>query len=240
MSSVIYAIVFSGGIVDGFQKISVKAHLAQLLKADADKMAMLFSGKQIVLKRTPDKQQALKYGTALKKVGADVKIKALKVEQATPASTPEAAAPEAATTGGLTLAPNTGNLVEPRPAPPAPEIDTSGIELAADDGSPLVAPTPLEEIEFDLSEYSLGEQDGSPLTEPAAPAPKLDAPDFGLDEPGAVLQTQKEEAEPVSPDISSLTLAEPGADLLTPTDKPPAPAPQVPDTSNIHLVPNLD
>jgi hypothetical protein len=251
MSDVVYAIVFSGGLVEGFQPISVKAHMAKLLKADADKMATLFSGKQIVLKRTPDKQQAIKYGQALKKIGADVKIKAIKGAAAPARKAPAAAAPApkaaaepapaAPDTSNLSLAPNEGNIVEPKPDAPPPEIDLSGISVAEDDGSPLVPPKPVEEVEIDLSEYSVSENDGAPLVEPSdEEPPKVDAPDFGLDEPGAVLETLKEEVEELHPDTSGMSLAMTGSDLLEPEEKDQAPPPEAPDTSKIHLVPNFD
>ena len=99
MSSVTYAIVFSGQIVDGFQPISVKAHMAKLLKLDAEKMAILFSGKQVVIKRTPDKEQAVKYGTALKKIGADIKVKVIKSDAPAPKATESAAKSKAAPAG---------------------------------------------------------------------------------------------------------------------------------------------
>ncbi|MDZ7683705.1 MAG: hypothetical protein U5O39_00330 [Gammaproteobacteria bacterium] len=38
----------------------------------------------------------------------------------------------------------------------------------------------------------------------------MEAPDFGLDEPGAVLETLPDEREEVHPDISSLSLAATG------------------------------
>jgi len=79
------------------------------------------------------------------------------------------------------------------------------------------------------------------LVEPSSePVPRVEAPDFGLDEPGAVLDTIKEDKELVNPDISGLTLAEPGSDLLTPDDRPQEPPPQSPDTSNIQLEPSGD
>lgn len=246
MSGVIYAIVFSGGIVDGFQPISVKAHLAKMLKADPEKMKVLFSGKQVVLKRTPDKEQAIKYGTALKKVGADVKIKAVKAPdkpteqpKAVPAAT--AAAPVAVDTSSLSLAPNEGNIVEPSAPPPTPNLDLSEYALADNDDSPLAPPKPVQAVEIDLSEYSVRDNDGSPLVEAKADdAPKVDAPDFGLDEPGAVLETLKEEVELLNPDTSGMSLAAAGTDLIDEFEKPEAPPPKTPDTSSIHLVPNFD
>jgi hypothetical protein len=235
MSGVVYAIVFSGGVVDGFQVFSVKAHLSKMLKADADKMAALFSGKPVVLKRTADKQEAIKYGTALKKIGADVRIKAVK--QQAEAAKP-AARPDAATAGGLSLAKMEGNIVEPKPPAPAPQIDLSGFQLAENDGSPIIEPSQVIELDIDLSAYTVSENDGSPLVEPAnAPVPEVEAPDFGLDEPGAVLETLKEHKEEVHPDISNLTLAEPGSNLVDASDKPVVQPPRVPDTSSIQLAP---
>ena len=61
MSGETYAIVFKGEIVEGFVPETVKAQLAKLLKADVKKAAALFSGKQIVLKKTTDRAEAAKY-----------------------------------------------------------------------------------------------------------------------------------------------------------------------------------
>ena len=91
MSGETYAIVFNGGIVEGFAADTVKAQLAKLLKTDAKKTAALFSGKQIILKKTTDRAEAAKYGKALKKVGADVKIRIIK-----PGATAAPAKPAAA------------------------------------------------------------------------------------------------------------------------------------------------
>ena len=269
---VTYAIVFAGGIVEGFQSFQVKAHLGKMLKADADKMATLFSGKPIVLKRTASKQEAAKYGTALKKVGADIKVRVVKgapparaaiaaiaaapgrapapnkaaalskaaapakpAAAAKPAATPVASAPD---TSAISLAPNEGNLVDPSPDVAAPALDLSGIELAENDGTPLVPPSEMPEVSLDLSEYGVAEKDGSPLVAPSAPVPKLDAPDFGLDEPGAVLETIQEEKVLLNPDTSSLSLADTGADLLTDDDKGPEAIRVAPDVSQINLTPN--
>ena len=40
-----YVVVFNGEVLEGFQPVSVKAHMAKMLKADATKMTALFSGK---------------------------------------------------------------------------------------------------------------------------------------------------------------------------------------------------
>lgn len=245
MAETTYAIVFSGEIVDGFQAISVKAHLAKMLKASPEKMKVLFSGKPIVLKRTADKAEAAKYGGALKKVGADVKVKIIKGDAAA-AQPSSPAAPEPSTnaaasastpvTTNLSLAPNEGNLVEPSAPPPTPDLDLSGISLAENDGAPLVEPSAEVEVDIDVSAISVAENDGTPLVEPSAPVEKVEAPDFGLDAPGAVLETLKDEVEELNPDTSGMSLAFPGSDLLEPEERDQGPPPKAPDTSKLSVV----
>lgn len=246
MTSVTYAIVFKGEILEGFQAFTVKAHLSQLLKVDAEKMAKLFSGNPVVLKRTVDKKEAAKYGNALRKIGADVKVKVVKpkAEQAVSsaaASNTTASAAEA-DASSLSILPK-GNLVEPREPPPPPQLDLSSYSVAENDGAPLVEPRQaVPEIELDLSQYSVAENDGSPLVEPTDDEPiSVEVPDFGLDEPGAELETLHEAREEVNPDTSGLSIAEAGTDLLTDEERRRGKeAPEPPDTSNIHLEANFD
>lgn len=266
--SVTYAIVFSGDIVEGFQIISVKAHMAKMLKASPEKMAALFSGKPVVIKRTADKQEAAKYGTALKKVGADIKVKIIRSNataakvastpisgaSSTPAPSTATLAPtgnakpsplavSSASTNGVvsaefTLAENSGDLFEPTEKESPVQVNISDMNLAENDGSPIVEPTTHEKLELDLSAISIAENDGKPIAEPRVMAEKVVAPDFGLDEPGVVFETLKEEVEPVNPDVSSISLAFPGSDLLNPDEIDKGPSPVVPDVSNIKLVAN--
>jgi hypothetical protein len=264
MADVTYAIVFSGEIVEGFQAISVKAHLAKMLKASPKKIETLFSGKTIVMKRTADKAEAAKYGSALKKVGADVRVKIIKSDASTPAprpaatpitpsptTPPQATPPQATTasvaaptpvaipinTSSLSLAPNEGNIVESALPVPAPKLDLSNMSILENDGTPLVAPKQAVKVDIDLSSFSVAENDGAPLIEPQADiTPKVEVPDFGLDEPGAVLETLKIEVEQVHPDTSGMSLAFPGSDLLNPEQRDQGPPPVAPDTSKLSVV----
>lgn len=239
MSSVVYAIVFKGEILEGFESFSVKAHLARMLKADQEKMATLFSGKQIVLKKTQDKQQALKYGSALKKTGADVKIRVIKSTQEAPAG-PQATSAGSADGDAISLQPNEGNIFDAEPEQAPLELDLSGISAAEVGEGLLVQPKEAVPLELDLSGISLAEVGDEMLAEPTQEVDKVEAPDFGLDEPGAVLETLKEEVEPVNPDIRDLSMAEAGADILSSEDRNQTPAPEPPDTSSIQLVPDSD
>lgn len=287
MSGETYAIVFKGEIVEGFAAETVKAQLAKLLKADAEKAAALFSGKQIVLKKTTDRAEAAKYGKALKKVGADVKIRIIKADAAAapatakpklpaapvfqkaeapafqkaddapafqpadpePAPKPAVAAaektapqPEAPVVNisGITLAPNEGDLFDPVPEVATTEIDLSNFSVAENDDNPLVEPSEKVVVELDLSGFSVKDNDGTALVEPQdVDIPEVAVPDFGLDEPGAVLETLKEEKELLNPNTMGMTLAMAGAELLE-DEPPPPPPPVAPDTSKFNLVANFD
>ena len=236
MSGETYAIVFNGGIVEGFTADTVKAQLAKLLKTDAKKTAALFSGKQIILKKTTDRAEAAKYGKALKKVGADVKVRIIKAS----AAPTGADVKPAIDTAGMSLAPNEGDLFDPVPSAVTPEIDLSSFSVAENDDTPLVEPSEEVVVDLDLSEFSVKDNDGTALVEREDEAiPIIAVPDFGLDEPGAVLETLQEEKELLNPNTVGMTLAMAGAGLLE-DEPPPPPPPGAPDTSKINLVPNFD
>jgi hypothetical protein len=257
MSEVTYAVVFSGGILEGFALISVKAHMAKMLKVDATKMASLFSGKPVVIKRTEDKAEALRIGGALKKAGADISVKVIKAPVATPAAStststtasttapdtpqqaPVAGTPKARPNPSFELAPNVGNLFEAPPAPAPVNVDISALALADNDNSPLQVPKVVPKLEVDLSALHVSENDGSPLAAPAPLVEKVQAPDFTLDAPGAVLETIKDDRVPVNPDVSGISLAFPGGDLLNPEERDNTPTPARPDVSKITLKPSF-
>ena len=286
--SVTYAIVFKGQVIDGFQIISVKDRLAKMLKADAKKISTLFSGKVIVIKRTTNKQEAIKYGSALRKVGADVQIKVLRneavtakpehqsntrkktdiaaIENTAPASRqtqtinvsePDSAihssdlvSAQAATNRSIvtlsisarapdfTLAENKGDLFEPAAEETPIVVNVDNIDLADNDGSPMTQPEVKPRLDLDLSAISVAENDGSPIVEPMKMAEKIEAPDFDLDAPGAVLGTIQEDVTHMAPDVSNISLAFAGSNLLSPDEIDEGPAPVVPDVSNIKLVAN--
>ena len=80
-------------------------------------------------------------------------------------------------------------------------------------------------VELDLSEFSIKDNDGTALVEHEDEAiPPIEVPDFGLDEPGAVLETLQEEKELLNPSTIGMTLAMAGAELLEHEPPPPLPA----------------
>ena len=139
MSIPTFVVVFSGNVLDGFDLIQVKERMARLIRADEDKMATLFSGKTIVIKRSTDKNDAYKVMTALKAVGADARIRLIKEETAEAESTGSTDdAQSDASDSPLSLTANVGYLVDPVDPVPAPDLDLSSLTVASiDDTSPL-------------------------------------------------------------------------------------------------------
>ena len=249
MDAITYAVIFSGGIVEGFALVSVKAHIAKMLKVDATKMASLFSGKQVVIKRTSDKQEALRYGHALRKIGADVSIKVLKTVTApaepvasdpAPASKPQQQASPTNLFADFSLAPNEGNLFDPAPAREPVQVDISKIALAEHDHSPLAPPRKQTPVTVDIRGLSVLENDGSPLIPATAAVEKLPAPNFVIDELGTILDTSQDDRPQISPDTSGLSLAFPGSDLLDPAERKADLVKLKPDISRLKLEAQFD
>jgi len=82
MSEELYEVAFSGAILEGADIEQVKAKIGAMFKADAAKLAHLFSGKRVVIKKNIDQATANKYKAALTNAGADCEIKSLSVEVA--------------------------------------------------------------------------------------------------------------------------------------------------------------
>ena len=238
MADVTYAIVFSGDIVDGFQVISVKAHLAKMLKASPEKMQVLFSGKPVVLKRTADKAEAAKYGGALKKVGADVKVKIIKSDANAANKAPAASkAPAANNTPAVDQKP-AGNEAPiayeaPESRKEASAPDTSHLSLAPNEGNIVEPSAPPPPPQLDLSGISIKENDGSPLVEskPQAKA-DIDLSGFSLSENDGSPLVEPSRAAAPKVDAPDFGLDEPGAVLETLKE----PVEEVhPDTSSMSL-----
>ena len=237
MSGEIYAIVFKGAIVEGFTADAVKSQLAKLLKTDIEKTAALFSGKQIVLKKTTDRAEATRYGKALRKVGADVGIRVVKAasrntghvpafhtadQPPTQQLTAEALSsevsvselPESERTASKSAA--SKSAAAERAVSEVLVVDTSGITLALNEGD-LFDPVPkVASPEIDLSRLSVAENDGTPLVEPADPIViTMDLSEFSIkDNDGTALVEHPDQhiSKVVVPDFS---LDAPGALLET-------------------------
>ncbi len=77
-----YKIIFSGQIADNQQLQTVKNKLAALFHLEDKRIEKLFSGSPIVLKKTSDKQTALRMKAKIEKAGGLCKVE--KVKQRSP------------------------------------------------------------------------------------------------------------------------------------------------------------
>lgn len=180
-----YEIAFAGQLVPGAQLDLVKANLAKLFQADAQRIALLFSGRRIVIKNNLDAAGAEKYRSTLERAGALVEVAAMpeeieEIELAPPppvvASAPVATAPSlspAVAQGGQ------GRLkVAPRDEYMAAFADVDapdfGIAPLGNDLQDRKAePRPPQ---LDLSSFSLapvGSDMGQAKAAPAAPPPDI-------------------------------------------------------------------
>src|SRR5690606_34250929 len=75
-----YEIAFSGQLAPGATLEQVEANLARLFQADAQRIAMLFSGRRVVIKQGLDYAAVEKYREAMARAGAIAEVRALPVE----------------------------------------------------------------------------------------------------------------------------------------------------------------
>jgi len=237
MSIPTFVVVFSGNVLDGFDLIQVKEAMAGLIRADEEKMATLFSGKTIVMKRSTNKDEAYKVMSALKAVGADARIRLIqeKPEDIEPTTDSPNDQTEASDSQ-LSLSANVGFLVAPSDQVPAPALDLSGLAIAAIGDDLATQSSNLDPVNIDTSALSVKENDGSPLIEPSAKPPPLASPDFILDEPGALLDSATRDSAAVSPDTSSLSMREMQGNLVEDNENPKPQTRVTPNTSHLRTV----
>ena len=96
MSEQLFEIAFSGQIAAGAELETVKLHIAKIFKADEARLAQLFSGRRVIIKRSVDAATAARYRGAFEKVGAICEVVELG-QQEKPAEKAAVAAPASAT-----------------------------------------------------------------------------------------------------------------------------------------------
>lgn len=152
-----YEITFSGELAPGAKLEHVEANLARLFQADAQRIALLFSGRRIVIKQDLDHAGVEKYRQAMARAGAIAEVRPMPVEveeielvlpreDAAPA---EASASPTATRKLLNVAPRDEYMaafvdVE------APDFGVAPAGADLQDARPPVQPPPV-----DLSQFSL-------------------------------------------------------------------------------------
>ena len=175
----LYEIAFAGQVVPGAPLEQVKENLARLFQADAQRIALLFSGRRIVIKSGLDAAGAEKYRSTMARAGALAIVQALEVEEVemAPAPAPVAVAASAAPVAPASVpAAGAAARVIPRDEYMAAFSDVQapdfGIAPVGADLQDARADVPAPQV--DLSQFSLapvGSDMGQAKAAPAAPAP---------------------------------------------------------------------
>jgi len=195
MAEATFDVVFSGKLQPGCKTAEVRENLARLFKIDPARLAALFTGDAVPIKRGVDAATALQYQQVLAKAGALVELVESSASAAQPVLAPTAAVtappspvqdshpgpraapvtvPPAIAARGVPAAPDYGIaepgvvLVEPVVVPPA-TIDTRHLSVAPA-GALLVEPATVVTPAFDLDGLDL-DPPGTPLSEAATVAP---------------------------------------------------------------------
>jgi len=89
----LYEIAFSGECLPGTSLETVKANVAQLFRADAERVQLLFSGRRLILKSQLDAAGAERFRQALERAGAVAEVCAIEPMETVDLAPPPAAAP---------------------------------------------------------------------------------------------------------------------------------------------------
>jgi hypothetical protein len=196
MSDQLFEVAFSGKIGADASLDEVKARVAKMFNADEAKLAQLFSGKRIVIKKNIDQATAAKYKIALNRAGAECEIRPMGGEPAAAegASKKPSAAAETAQKPAAGTAPaveiETHYDGETPPPPHTDPLGISGDEIA--DLEATVAPVGSE-LQDDYQEPE---------------APEIDVSGLDVAPAGTELDTAPKKAPPPPPDTTGITMAD--------------------------------
>lgn len=225
-----YRVVFEGQIAEGFSIGMVKKNLAKLFKADAERIATIFSGQAVVLKRNIDHPTALKYQAALQKAGAITALKTASGSKESPtdaaSSAPSAAAAQSvpATQSSETTESDNNTQSDWSIAPAGSELlranerrqyeeanlDVSHISIASSfmsfDGDSDEASNTTVPDTSHISVAAVGETLGDETRKAAAVA--VNDLQASIAPVGADLSDNRQEHEPLELDLSHLSLSD--------------------------------
>ena len=172
-----------------------------MFKADAAKLAQLFSGKRVVIKKNIDQATANKYQAALQKAGAQCEVASVVNAASAPTppatDTPSVPAPAEAEAPAQSAAPAampaSGSARADSNAPAAPKTDPLGITVnEISDLSASILP-----LGSDMQDEANTES-----------APEVNLTGLDLAPPGSDLGELKKDEVAEIPDISNLSIAD--------------------------------
>ncbi len=182
-----FEVVFTGQLVVGAELELVQTNLARLFQADAQRIALLFSGRRMVIKNNLDAAGAEKYRLTLERAGARVEVLAMPVEEIALAAPPAVAA-----------------QVEPEPLAVSSAVagQTPGPLQVLPRDEYMAAFADVEALDFGIAPLGVDLQDA----QPQAAAPAVDFSQFSLAPAGSDMGQIKAEPAAPAPDTSHLKL----------------------------------
>jgi hypothetical protein len=193
MAEKFFEIAFNGVIRPGAELEVVKQKLGQMFKADEARLAHMFSGNRVFIKRKADEITMIKFRAAFQKAGAICEIVEL--------NETEVDAPDSASAVDASTTAETENTTDKYVSkyPQSNEVPQALLT------EPLgVSAGQIEELSTDLA--PVGSQLLHEYVDP--PEPQIDISGIEVAPVGSVLSQSKEEAPPAPPDTSSLSLAD--------------------------------
>lgn len=181
-----YEIAFSGQTIPGAQLDTVKANLARLFQADAQRIELLFSGRRMVIKNNLDAEAAEKYRSVIERAGAVVEV----VDMDAQIEEIELAPPPPAEPVGTAV------------QPAAPVSGAQGRLKVAPRDEYMAAFADVEAPDFGLAPVGADLQD----EKPEAAAPRVDLSQFSVAPVGSDMGQAKPAPAGPAPDTSHLKL----------------------------------
>ena len=191
MSDELFEVAFSGQIRDGAELDEVKAKVGKMFKADDAKIAHMFSGKRVVIKKSLDREAAAKYANAFKNAGARGEVRSMSGDaaQAKAASPAAPAKPKPATLEvDYTSTQNMTAVV----APP-PQVDPLGITGDQIEDLPATVAPVGSELQDEIKDV---------------PEPDIDITSFDVAPVGSDIGSKEIEGDPPPPDTSGMAIIE--------------------------------
>ena len=204
MSDQLFEVAFSGQVSQGANPEEVKARVGKIFNADETKLAQLFSGKRIVIKKNIDQATAAKYKTALNRAGAECDIVPMG-GAATGLAAPAAEASAATTSAGEGATAAGATAAAPAAVSEAYESSYDGDVAPPPQTDPLgITGDQIEDLAATIAPV------GSELQNSyeAPPEPDIDVTGLDIAPVGSELGTAKKEPDPPPPDTSGITLAD--------------------------------
>lgn len=238
-----YEIVFNGQLMPGAQLGQVQTNLSKLFQADAARIALLFSGRQIVLKSNLEAVAAEKYRATLARAGALVEVRALAAIEpleaaaiATAAEANEVDKSDRSDRSDKASEPIQNGAIEQF----AEAKDVEAIEeielLPPPDAEPVrsaVMPPRALPVAAASTGLKVARLKVVPRDAYMAAFAAVDAPDLGIAAVGADLQDARPATPPRAIDLAQFSLAPVGSDM---GERKPTAVAAVPNIAHLSLL----